>query len=358
MSHRTRTFWDALNVALIIVAASMALWPPTLDFLNAVYADEFYPSAQRAVTALTNALPFALGDVLVIVVVAGAIAIWVSQLRRSRAWDAWVRAVLRTCALASLLYIWFIVAWGWNYARPSLAGGLGYMPVTPGQKRLDQLESALAAAMNRAAPSAHISQGRAANSRAALEAARTETLRAIRVDPEALATQPKHWLFDPYFNAVGISGMFFPFTYETYVASDLLWFEYPFTVEHEWAHVAGIARESDANFVAAIATLESSDAIVHYSGLLEVYAALPRGRSDRLLSRLVLDDYAAMRRRDAERIVPVVSRLAWGTYDSYLKSQHVRTGVINYTEYVRLLFGTALGREALAHAAGAAVTIP
>jgi hypothetical protein len=248
------------------------------------------------------------------------------------------------------LYLWFIVAWGWNYARPSLAVVLGYTAATPIQSRLDALENELAAALNRAAIAAHAEHDRGTGNPAALEAARTEALGAIGVVSQSIATRPKHWLFDAYFNAAGITGMFFPFTYETYVASDLLWFEYPFTVEHEWGHVAGVARESDANFVASIATLDSSDPIVRYSGLLEVYAALPRGRSDKLLTKLVLDDYSAMRRRNERRIVPIVSQLAWSTYDSYLKRQHVRTGVVNYTEYVRLLFGTAVGRDALARA--------
>jgi hypothetical protein len=350
MSHRARTFWDALNVALLFVAGILALWRPPSAFLDGTYGNGFYPSAQRAVTTLTNGISFAAGNVIVVLVVACTIVIWVSRLRGRRTWHAWLRAVLRTCALAAFLYVWFIVAWGWNYARPSLAQSLGYAPTLPTQSRLDAVEAALAAALNRAAIAAHAEHGRAASDGSALEAARTQTLRAIDIDPAAVATRPKRWLFDAYFNAVGITGMFFPFTYETYVASDLLWFEYPFTIEHEWGHVAGVARESDANFVASIATLDSDDPIVHYSGLLEVYAALPRGHSDRMLSKLVLGDYDAMRRRNLRRIVPVLSRIAWKTYDSYLKSQHVRAGVVNYTEYVRLLFGTTLGREALAHA--------
>jgi hypothetical protein len=145
--------------------------------------------------------------------------------------------------------------------------------------------------------------------------------------------------------------MFMPFTFETYIASDVLWFEYPFTLEHEWGHVAGIARESDANFIAALATLSSPDDVLRYSGLLIVYAAMPRIPSaDEHLSALVRSDYAAMRTRDQRHIQPVAFKLAWRTYDSYLKAQHVTSGVVNYTEYIRLLLGTTAGRAALAKA--------
>ncbi len=352
MSYRSRTFWDAVDAGILVLAAILALWRPPMGFLNRSYGADFYPSAQRTVTTLTNRTPFALGDVLVVVVIVLTAGIWITQLHHSPARRAWPRALLRSLALAGFLYAWFIVAWGWNYARPSLAESLGYVPDQPKHRQLDALENALVAALDRTATAAHAEHSRGTADDPALQAARARTLRAIRVDTPSVATRPKRWMFDFYFNAVGISGMFFPFTYETFVASDVLWFEFPFAIEHEWAHVAGIARESDANFVAALATLGSADPIVHYSGLLEVYAALPRGPSDRRLSKLVLDDYAAIRRRNQRRIVPLVSRVAWKTYDSYLKSQHVRTGLVNYSEYVRLLFGTDVGREALARATG------
>jgi hypothetical protein len=40
-----------------------------------------------------------------------------------------------------------------------------------------------------------------------------------------------------------------PFFLETLVASDVLPFERPFLVAHEWSHLAGIADEGEANFV-------------------------------------------------------------------------------------------------------------
>ena len=98
--------------------------------------------------------------------------------------------------------------------------------------------------------------------------------------------------------------------------------------------------------------------MLRYSGLLIVYAALPRRAGpDARLSKLVRSDYAAMRERDKLHIQPIAFKLAWTTYDKYLKSQHVRSGVVNYTEYVRLLLGTAVGRDALARAIGRPVQL-
>ena len=41
-----------------------------------------------------------------------------------------------------------------------------------------------------------------------------------------------------------------PFLLETLLAPDLLDVERPFVIAHEWAHLAGYADESEANFVA------------------------------------------------------------------------------------------------------------
>ncbi|MGH7715476.1 MAG: DUF3810 family protein, partial [Vulcanimicrobiaceae bacterium] len=332
----------ALARLLVIVAALVAMFlTPSVAFLNGFYATKFYPAVQTTVTRLTNYLPFALSDCILIVVVVGLVVRWVASLRTRRNWTAIARVVLHTVATVSVIYIWFLIDWGWNYDRPSLSTTLNFDEASVGRLALEPLEIRAAAALDSAAIAAHREHDGNVDIRPALIEAEHATLATLGITHAVVPTHPKRSIMDWYFTSTGVSGMFVPFTYETYLASDVLWFEYPFTLEHEWGHVAGIARESDANFVAALATLRSSDPVIRYSGLLIVYGALPRiSRADAQLSKLVLSDYGAMRRRDARHIKPLAFKIAWGTYDTYLKSQHVATGVVNYTEYVRLLLGT------------------
>ena len=72
-----------------------------------------------------------------------------------------------------------------------------------------------------------------------------------------------------------------PYFLETLVAGDLLPFEQPFVVAHEWSHLAGYADEGDANFVGWLTCLGGSDAD-HYSGWL---LPLWRDRSGRQRGR-------------------------------------------------------------------------
>src|SRR6185295_18636817 len=65
--------------------------------------------------------------------------------------------------------------------------------------------------------------------------------------------RPKRTWGDWYFRRAAVSGMTDPFFLETLIASDVLPFERPFVTAHEWSHLAGIADEGDANFVAWLA---------------------------------------------------------------------------------------------------------
>jgi uncharacterized protein DUF3810 len=340
-----------LEIASIVVAAAVWLFPPTTRWLDGSYAGGFYATLQRALTGLTNPIPFAAGDVLLLAVIAGVLAIWVRAFRHRRSWSGIQRAALRTASLVACLYVWFTVAWGWNYVREPLYRTLGYDAASVDRVSLDRIEAAMVAELDAAAQPAHAAHDRGHDPRDSLRIAYEAALPLLDVHVPVKETRPKRTILDPYFVATGVSGMFFPYTFETYLASDVLWFEYPFDLGHEWGHLAGIARESDANFVGALTTLDSHDPILHYSGLLTVYGALPRIKKyDARLSSLVLGDYQAIRERNQRNIKRFAFKLAWNTYDKYLKAQHVQTGVVNYTEYVRLLLGTNVGREALTRA--------
>jgi len=337
----------------IIVALIAMSFTPSQSFLGGFYANTFYPAAQTTLTGLTNHLPFALSDCILIVLVIGLIAHWIVKLRAKRTWRTALNLTLSTLAIVSVIYLWFLIDWGWNYDRPSLSTVLHYDSASVDRLALEPLEVRAVTVLNDAALAAHRERDGNVDIRPALIEAEQSVLGTLGITHKVVPTRPKRSIMDWYFTATGVTGMFVPFTYETYVASDQLWFEYPFTLEHEWGHVAGIARESDANFIAALATLQSSDPVIRYSGLLIVYGALPRiSRADARLSSLVLADYGAMHRRDLQHIKPLAFKIAWGTYDTYLKSQHVQTGVVNYTEYVRLLLGTDAGRAALSSALG------
>ena len=68
-----------------------------------------------------------------------------------------------------------------------------------------------------------------------------------------------------------ITGVYTFFTGEANINVNFPDYTIPYTAAHELAHQRGITREDEANFVAFLVCLESDDAYIRYSGILNVY---------------------------------------------------------------------------------------
>ncbi|HEV3140522.1 MAG TPA: DUF3810 family protein, partial [Vicinamibacterales bacterium] len=166
-----------------------------------------------------------------------------------------------------------------------------------------------------------------------------------------VAGRPKRTLLDWYFRRAGVAGMTDPFFLETLVSTDLLPFERPLVVAHEWGHLAGIADEGDANFVGWLACIRGSPAD-RYSAWLFMYGELTaslRGQ-DRAQVTAKLgpgprDDLRLVRERITRHVSPRVSAAGWRVYDSYLKANRVEAGNASYEQIVQLVTGTRFGEN-------------
>ena len=161
-----------------------------------------------------------------------------------------------------------------------------------------------------------------------LSAPFAEAQRLLGARVIAQTGEPKRSLLGLYFRWAAIDGMTDPFFLEIIVNPDVLPVERPFVVAHEWAHLAGYADESEANFVAWL-TCAHGDARARYSGWLALYAhlsdALPRDERRALADLLApgpRQDLVAINAR-LLRSAPVVRRAARDVYDSYLKANRV-----------------------------------
>ena len=170
--------------------------------------------------------------------------------------------------------------------------------------------------------------------------------------PAATPGRLKRSLLGLYFRRAGVDGMVNPFGLEVIANPDLLPFERPFVAAHEWSHLAGYAQESDANFVGWLTCIHG-DAPSQYSGWLFLYGELlsgldrdARGRVSATLDPGPRGDLEAIAQRVRSQARPAVVALGWGVYDQYLKANGVERGTRSYTDVVRLVLGTSLGRAA------------
>ena len=326
-----RAAWAAV-VALALLGALLPL-PPEL--VERWYSRGVYPALQRALTTVSNLVPFALFDVLWV----GAVAATAVLVYRSRR-HGWIGgavhvAVVLGCAAAAV-YLAFLAAWGLNYRRLPLA-----QKVVFDETRITA--AAHAALGDRAVATLNAEYAQAHERPVHLERLYAAFLDAHRaLGGSAIVTGlPKSTLLGWYFHKASIAGMTDPFFLETLLAPDLLDVERPFVIAHEWAHLAGYADESEANFVAYL-TCQRGDASAKYSAALMVIGYAPGTRPLQRALELgpKIDLYAIQSRyRQTSGVLRFAAR---ESYDRYLKANRVEKGIESYDAVVQLILGTPL----------------
>jgi hypothetical protein len=245
--------WSA-PAALVGMALAAALVPLSPAAVDHLYSARFYPALQPRVTSFSNLLPFALLDLLIITTAALWLGLAVRDFRRAGRWRAVGRAGARTITWAAAAYLAFLLLWGFNYRRERLIERLPFdaARVTPeavtraARRAADRSNELYDPKRREDAPASGPVDPTLP---AALNRALADIGRAHRVVP----ARPKRTILDAYFLRAGVDGMIDPFFLETLIVSDLLPFERPFIVAHEWSHLAGIADEGEANFVGWLA---------------------------------------------------------------------------------------------------------
>ena len=338
-----------LGLVVIAAALAAALVRPGRLTVESVYGQRAYPIIQANLTSLSNLAPVALFDVALVVVVLLVIAMWVMRIRRAkkRRLRAAGTALVSTLTIAAVVYLWFLVAWGFNYARQPLESRLPFdaSRVSPAAVRA-LAEHAIGEA-NRTYQAGHAAGFPAVNATPpALVTAMQEVERELGRPRTTVIARPKYSLLTPFFRASSVSGMCAPFFLETLINPDLTGPERLSVLAHEWAHLSGFAPEDDASFVGLLSALRAGPA-AEYSAWLEL-AFTAIGQLQPVTQKVVTQALADGPRRDQQAIyerivgarIEVVDRAAWRTYDQMLKSQGVEEGVASYSRVVQLVLGT------------------
>jgi hypothetical protein len=335
----------AVGLALTAGAAIAlaAPWPPAA--VESAFSSGAYPAWQRAATTATNALPFAAFDGVLGGAVLMLVGLTVRAWRRSAGgrWRRFGAALATALGVTAGVYLWFLLAWGFNYLRVPIAERVGLDKARATPERLAAFAVATVDELNRLRP---IAQAQPWPDRAALGEGLGPAFRAalprVGVRAEVVTGVPKWSLLQPYFRWAGIDGVTNPFLPEIVVNHDLLPMEWAFTVAHEWAHLAGLAHEAEASYAAWL-TCQAGSEQSRYSARLwafgHVFAVSPRERQLELLSRLddgPKGDLRAIASRTAQS-VRVVRRMSWATYDRYLKSNRVSEGLSSYDAAIVLV---------------------
>lgn len=347
MGSFLRFVWQVAGIGVGLFAL---IWRPSPEWVESAYANGAYPVWEHAVHSVTQPLPWSLGDavgVLGVGLVVWRVVVSVRS-RRSAGWKRFLFALVDIAAIAGVYALWFNASWGWNYDRAPIETRLAFRAADVTPIAVDRLRVRAIAQVNALAPAAHAHE----NEPVDIANLRTAWLPVVQRGGDEWAPHvgaPKPTIANPFMVATGTSGFINPFTLNVQLASDLLWFERPFDLAHEWSHVAAYAREDEANYIAVVTCLRSPGPVARYSGWLELFLYLPPlAKYERsTFTPLVWSDFAAIRARNARRINLALAHWSWRTYNVYLKSNHIASGVQNYNQVTRLILGIPLDSHGL-----------
>lgn len=320
-------------------------------WVERAYARGWYPALQPIVTSISSLLPIALLDVwIVLAVVAVAWTAWrVVRASSGTRIRTVARALARGIVAAAVVYIGFLACWGLNYRRLPITRGLDFDRSRVTAAEVDAASQRAVAEINRLHQPAHVdlqATPTLAAMRVRLAPAFAAAQRALGLQRLATPGRPKISILSPFFRWATVDGMMNPLGLEVIVNPEVLPVEQPFVIAHEWGHLAGWARESEASYLGWL-TCRSGDRAARYSGWLSLYwhvrRDLPRERLpaiDRMLGAGPRRDLAAIAAR-LQRGQPMVQRASWRTYEQFLKANRVDTGLRSYDEVVTLILGTA-----------------
>ena len=341
-----RVKWRILLVCLAVTGLLVPLRP---SFIERRYSSELFLSIQASVTAASNRSAVSWLDLLLVVVAAWLVAACLRDVATRRPFRALARVAWRLATVAAIGYLAFLTMWGLNYRRVPLRQKLPFDRgrITPDAAAT--LARDTVARVNALYDVAHRDGWSGPlDIDPILARAFQETTRSLGWPRAVVPGRPKQSILDLYFRRAGVAGMTDPIFLETLVASDILPFERPHVIAHEWAHLAGITDEGEANFLGWLACVRGS-APHRYSGWLFLYGEMIgvlKGDVAREVSASLEGgpraDLRAARQRAAREVSPRLSSAGWQVYDRYLKANRVDAGTASYAEVVQLVLGTEL----------------
>lgn len=302
------------------------------------YFNAVYPWITLLLTAVSSRFPFSISEITAYAGIVGLVWSTILLLHKKIAWRRWIIGWIN---FLLFLVVWFYLAWGLNYFRPSLMHRFQGTGHTITEEEFFGVLQIIIQESN----AAHVVvlPGDIPGVNSAVEEAYRRYQATYHVKRISGFRRPKRLMVNYWLNKFLTSGFFSPWFHEVHYNADLPPFELPFVLAHEKAHQMGYAREAEASFVAFMACAGSPDPRVRYSAFFHVlgrFLRRARGLRNATMDSLY-QTIAAPVRKDME-----TSRRFWlahsgrlgtfsrWTYDAYLRGNRVPGGIKNYAGVV------------------------
>lgn len=311
-----------------------------------IYSRTIFPLIRWLVDYTLSLLPFPTVYLFFVIIIVCFCGMFFSSRRPEALRDKLCylsRSLLNFCGW---LIFFFLLLWGYNYQRVPVYQQLGIEPqmLTP-EELLEEME---------------LTHNRLVQLRAGLS---TDTVaieqtipymeleREVRAEMQAVLPQlgfnslghPRTKTLYPagFLKRMGILGIYFPYTGESYIDPSLHDLEKPFTIAHEMAHSFGITDEGEANFMAWVVGMRSHKVLLQYTSQLQLfrYQLSELSRRDPEHYKLLTAGMDPGIKNDIISILlkgretpPLFDNLSRKSNDLFLKTQGVKKGVQSYAQ--------------------------
>jgi hypothetical protein len=341
----------AVFISGVLLQGLAAMFPGLTERL---YARLVYPQLLIILSSFSRRFSFSVGEALTCFLLAATFACVVKFcfLMYLRPAERPRRVIDSACFVlwVAAVFLWvFLLSFGLNYQRPLLFVLLGYEQRAASVTELEAMSRVVVHGVNENYEEAH------ANNRSAPEIEEITNLLEesynsvpdLRSLPHGKYASPKPVFASEVMSRLGVSGIYFPFTGEPNFNADAPDFQLPFSMAHEMAHQRGVARESEANFVAYLVCINSRDPFIRYSGyrnglgvLGELYRLDPQKAIE--IVRQIGPGYREDSHRAAvfwAKAAGAAGALGQRVNDLYLRANRVKSGAADYSGSTALIIG-------------------
>lgn len=236
------------------------------------YSTGFYPYISSALRFISSIFPFAIGDIIYVLLIGFVFYKIASLFKRRKSLKKQDRIIipLQVLNFFLILYIVFKIIWGLNYSRPSISKELGIGNDKYSVKELVVLGNYFVDKTN----ALKLKQGKVPAytiKELELKSAATYALmwqknKVFQYSNPCLKSVLNPWLI----SKIGIEGYYAPPSGEANMNMNIPDFVKPYISCHEIGHQLGIAYEDEANLIGYLTASNSPDVNYQYSANYEM----------------------------------------------------------------------------------------
>lgn len=336
-----------LLVFLLVIIILTRLVP----FAGELYATCCYPYISYILSFAVSFCPYSLEEWLVIL---AGVCLTLYPLVALVCGRRLKRIVKGELEMVGWIVVWFYMGWGCNYFRQSFYQRLMLEPVAADSLKYTAFLQEYTDSLNACyLPAKSIPEQTLQNE---IKDIYVSVPAGYGLTKPQSFQHPKQVFFNRLYSSVGVLGYMGPFFCESQLNQQLSSRQYPFILAHETAHLLGVSSEAEANFWAYCVCLHSDYPEVRYSGY---FGLLPYViQNTRLLlgeettqswlmqvKPTILEEYRQQQAFWLSQEDPTISRLQDTVYDLFLKSNHIETGISNYSEVIGMLMAIRESHE-------------